>query len=115
MPDLYWDAIIPAAAGNGKRTTLYLSTRELPQAMTCELAWLVHRDIELGRRVHPTTFNAGTRGLRVAVAHGSRRARTARSLMSLTPEQWVHEAQLARMKRRRAQVVQRRVHGRATG
>jgi hypothetical protein len=34
----------------------------------------------------------------VAVAHGSSRARTAPSLMSLTPEQWVHEAQLARMK-----------------
>jgi integrase len=98
MPELYREAIIPAAAGNGTGTTLYLNMRELPPAMTRELAWVLHRDIELGRRVHPTTFNAGTRGLRAAVAHGGRKARTAPSLMSLTPEQWVHEAHLARMK-----------------
>jgi integrase len=98
MPDAYRDAIIPASSGNGQRTTLYLNMRELPETMIWELAWVLHREIGLGRRVHPVTFNAGTRGLRVAVAHGGRRARSAASLMSLTAEQWVHEAQVARLK-----------------
>lgn len=98
MPERYRDAVMPATAGGGKRTTLYLNMRGLPETMTWELAWTVHRHIGLGRTLHPTSFNAATRVLRAAVAHGSRRARTAASLMSLTPDQWVREGHIARLK-----------------
>ena len=98
MPERYRGAVMPATAGGAKRTTLYLNMRGLPKATTFELAWIVHRHIELGRTLHPTSFNAATRVLRAAVANGGRRARTAPSLMALTPEQWVREGHAARLK-----------------
>ncbi|MDJ0362226.1 site-specific integrase [Rhodococcus sp. H29-C3] len=66
--------------------------------MTWELAWLLHREIELGRRVYPLAFNATSRVLRAATSHGGATARAAQSLLQLTPEEWLRQAQGARLR-----------------
>lgn len=86
------------AAGLNRSTTIALSWIDLPKAMTQEMAWIVHREIELGRYHSPTSFNCATRVLRAAVSAGSRRARAAESLLHLAPHEWVREAHAARMR-----------------
>lgn len=97
MPEPYQAAVSETSAG-GLWTTIALSMRGLPEPMAWELAWLLHREVELGRRVHPVTFNATTRGLRAATTQGGATARAVQSLLQLTPEEWLREAQGARMR-----------------
>lgn len=63
MPERYRAAVAETSAG-GPWTTIAVSMRGLPEPMTWELAWLLHREIELGRRVYPLAFNATSRVLR---------------------------------------------------
>jgi hypothetical protein len=79
-------------------TSCSLNFRDLPEPMIREIAWLLHREIELGRYIHPNMFNAAIRVLRIATQHGTKRGRSAASLLHLTPEQWVREVQFARMR-----------------
>ncbi len=97
IPELYRSAIQPKSAGRGW-TTRYVNFRDLPETMTWEIAWLIHREIELGRSIHPNMFNAATRVLRVATMHGTKNGRGATSLLHLTPEEWVREVKAARMR-----------------
>lgn len=97
MPERYRSAVPETSAG-GPWTTCYLNFRGLPEPMTWEIAWLIHREIELGRFVHPNRFNAMTRTLRAATSHGTKRGRSAQSLLQLTPEEWLREVQAARMR-----------------
>jgi integrase len=97
MPARYRAAVSEASAG-GPWTTIALSMRGLPDPMTWELAWLLHREVELGRRVHPNGFNAATRVLRVATSQGGAPARAAKSLLQLTPEEWLRQTQGARLR-----------------
>ncbi|MDP9444749.1 MAG: site-specific integrase [Actinomycetota bacterium] len=97
MPAGYRAAVSETSAG-GPWTTIALNLRGLPGAMTWELAWLLHREIELGRRVHPIGFNAATRVLRVATSQGGATARGAQSLLQLTPQEWLRQAQGARLR-----------------
>jgi len=79
-------------------TSWSLNMRDLPGPMVQELAWLVHREAELGLRIHPLTFNGATRGLRMATQHGGPAARSAQSLLQLTPEEWARHVDRARMR-----------------
>lgn len=79
-------------------TTRSLDLRGLPEAMRQELAWLVHREAELGLRIYPVHFNRATGGLRAATQLGGAEARSARSLLQLTPEAWVRHVDLARLR-----------------
>lgn len=97
MPESYLGAVKEVSAG-GPWTTMYLNFRGLPETMTWELAWLIHREIELGRFINPNTFNPVARILRAATTKGTRRGRAARSLLSLPPEEWIREANAARMR-----------------
>ena len=97
IPGRYRGAIKLTSAG-GPWTTCYINMRELPEPMTHELAWLLHREIELGRPINPSMFNAATRVLRIATNHGTSRGRQAVSLLQLTPDEWVREVQAARMR-----------------
>lgn len=97
MPERYRAAVAETSAG-GPWTTIALSMRGLPEPMTGELAWLLHREIDLGRRVYPLAFNATTRLLRAATSHGGATARAAQSLLQLTPEEWLHQAHGARLR-----------------
>ena len=97
MPECYRNAVPEVSAG-GPWTTCYLNFRELPEPMTREIAWLIHREIEIGRFVNPNTFNAMTRVLRLATSSGTKRGRSAQSLLQLTPEEWLREAHAARMR-----------------
>lgn len=97
MPQSYRPAVSEKSAG-GHWTTVALNFRDLPEPMTWELAWLLHREIELGRRIHPIGFNSATRLLRVATSEGGRVARNAQSLMHLSPDEWVRQGQAARLR-----------------
>lgn len=59
---------------------------------------MLGREVDLGRRVHPIAFNATTRVLRVATSQGGAAARAAQSLLQLTPEEWLHHIQGARLR-----------------
>ena len=82
----------------GPWTSCYINFRDLPETMVWEIAWLIHREIELGRYIHPNMFNAATRVLQMATKHGTKRGRGAASLLHLTPEEWVREVQFVRMR-----------------
>ncbi len=105
IPEVYRGAIklVPTGAQPVKKetapwTSCYINFRALPETMIWEIAWLIHREIELGRFIHPHMFNAAVRVLRIATAHGTKRGRSAASLLHLTPEEWVREVQFARMR-----------------
>lgn len=97
IPATYRGAIKLQSAG-GPWTTCYINFRDLPEPMTWEIAWLIHREIQLGRFIKPNMFNCATRALRIATKHGTTRGRGAASLLHLTPEEWVREVQAARMR-----------------
>lgn len=97
MPETYRAAVSEVSAG-GSWTTVALNFRELPETMTWELAWLLHREIELGRRIHPVSFNRAVKVLRVSTRDGGQVARNAQSLLHLTPEEWVRQGQGARLR-----------------
>ena len=75
-----------------------MSLRELPEPMTWELAWLLHREVELGRRLNPGIVNRCARVLRAATSQGGPRGRSARSLLALTAAEWLQELRRARLK-----------------
>jgi hypothetical protein len=79
-------------------TSCALNMRGLPKPMTQELAWLIHREAELGLRIYPNSFNRATTGLRTATRHGGGAARSAQSLLQLTPELWGRHVDIARMR-----------------
>lgn len=79
-------------------TSCALNLRGLPEEMTQELAWLVHREAELGLRIYPVSFNRAAAGLRAATQYGGAEARSARSLLQLTPEAWARHVDLARLR-----------------
>lgn len=79
-------------------TSCALNMRDLPEPMTQELAWLVHREAALGLRIHLTGFNGATLGLRMATQRGGPSARAAQSLLQLTPEEWTRQVDLARLR-----------------
>jgi hypothetical protein len=54
IPEIYRNALRFRSAG-GPWTTCYINIRELPETMVWEFAWLLHREIELGRFVDPLT------------------------------------------------------------
>lgn len=97
MPEIYRGAVREAPAG-GPWTTVYLNFRGLPETMGWEIAWLIHREIELGKFIHPHVFNTMSRRLRAAVSQGTQRARNAPSLLSLTPDEWIRETNAARLR-----------------
>jgi integrase len=97
IPDTYRGAITLKSAGKAG-TTCYINFRDLPEPMTQEIAWLIHREIQLGRFISPNMFNCATRALRIATKHGTTRGRNATSLLELTPEEWVREVQAARLR-----------------
>lgn len=101
LPDAYRGGVVPRphrqAGLEPKWFSVALSMRGLPEPMVWELAWLIHREIELGRSIHPSAFNSATSRLRVAVTAGGRKAREAESLLALTPEEWLHHVAIARV------------------
>jgi integrase len=97
LPDQYRPFVRPENAG-GLWTTVALNMTGLPQTITWELAWLLHREIELGRTIYPHRFNGMVRAMRAATSSGTRAGREARSLLSLGVDQWVREVQAARLR-----------------
>jgi integrase len=97
IPETYRGAIKLQSVGNGW-TTCYINFRELPEPMIWEIAWLIHREIQLGRFINPNMFNCATRALRIATKHGTTHGRSAASLLDLSPEEWVREVHAARMR-----------------
>ena len=90
LPDAYRSVVVEKSVGGDEGlangwTSAALNMRGLPEPMTQELAWLVHREAGLGLRIYPGDFNGATLGLRLATRHGSAEARAARSLLALTP------------------------------
>lgn len=96
IPSIYQGAIAYRNSGNGS-TSCYINMRRLPESIQWELAWLVYREVELGRSIRPNEFNAAIRALRIATSEGTKRGRNARSILHLTPEEWIREVQAARM------------------
>lgn len=93
MPEMYRNAIRPRKSG-----TVALNFCGLPESITWELAWLIYREIHLGRYIFPQTFNPAIRVVRAATTYGSARGRAAISLLQLTPEEWIREGQIGRMR-----------------
>src|SRR5699024_7195690 len=89
-------AAVAEVSAGGPWTTTALNMRGPPESMMWELAWLVHREVELARRFHPISFNAATRVLRAATTGGAI-AQAAQSLLQLTPQEWVRQAHRARL------------------
>jgi hypothetical protein len=84
IPEVYRGAIKLVSSGarpvkkeTAPWTSCSLNFRDLPEPMAKEIAWLLHREIELGRYIHPNMFNAAIRVLRVATQHGTKRGRSA--------------------------------------
>lgn len=83
MPEIYLSAVQEVNAG-GPWTACYLNFRDLPKPLTQEIAWLIHREVEVGHFVNPNVYNAMFRILRAATGNGTRRGRGAQSLLELT-------------------------------
>ena len=97
MPATYRHAVRERSSGRGGRwTSQSVSFRDLPEPMTCEIAWGVHRLIELGLIIDGQRFNDMASCLRIAISNGSRRARDAVSLLHMSADHWVREAVFAR-------------------
>lgn len=96
MPQQYRSAVREVSAG-GSWTACYLNFRGLPEPMTWEIAWIIHRYVELGQFVHMHHFNPAFALLRAAVDHGDVDSRSARSLLHLSPEEWIRAARKAQM------------------
>lgn len=95
MPELYRPAIREVTLTDGK-TACYLNFRGLPESMTQEIAWVIHRYIELGRFIHVYEINYAFIILRAAVHHGDTQSRSALSLLHRSPDEWVRAARKAK-------------------
>ena len=100
MPERYRQSLVRYAdpAWARARRSTAISLRELPAPITWELAWLLHREVELGRRLNPSIINRAARVLRAATRHGGPKGRGARSLLALTADEWLKELRRARLK-----------------
>ena len=78
-------------------TACYLNFRGLPEPMTWEVAWIIHRYIELGRFIRIVDANAVFILLRAAIRHGDDECRSAQSLLHRSPDEWVRSARKAQM------------------
>lgn len=96
MPAQYRPAIREVGVGGGW-TACYLNFRELPEPMTWEIAWIIHRYIKLGQFIHVVEANAVFILLRAAVHHGDDECRSAQSLLHRSPDEWVRAARKAQM------------------
>ena len=65
--------------------------------MTWEVAWIIHRYIELGRFIRIVDANAVFILLRAAIRHGDDECRSAQSLLHRSPDEWVRSARKAQM------------------
>ncbi|MFD4791629.1 tyrosine-type recombinase/integrase [Streptomyces sp. NPDC058459] len=75
-----------------------ISFRGLPEPMIWELAWCVHQQVAEGYAITAGRFQELRRGLVLAIEHGGPLARSARSLMALSHEEWAREVQRAVMR-----------------
>jgi hypothetical protein len=97
MPAIYWEAVREVSSGQrGDWTSRSVAFRGLPEPMTWEIGWALHREVQLGRVICGSTFRELAICLRIATTHGSRQARAAVSMMQLSPDEWVREAAFAR-------------------
>ncbi len=100
MPAHYRPAIREVSAGSSSGsdwTACYLNFRGLPEPMTWEVAWIIHRYIELGRFIRIVDANAVFILLRAAIRHGDDECRSAQSLLHRSPDEWVRSARKAQM------------------
>ena len=100
MPAHYRPAIREVSAGSssGQRLDRLLPEfRGLPEPMTWEVAWIIHRYIELGRFIRIVDANAVFILLRAAIRHGDDECRSAQSLLHRSPDEWVRSARKAQM------------------
>ncbi|WP_349269272.1 hypothetical protein MPNTM1_04892 [Mycolicibacterium parafortuitum] len=105
MPEIYRGAIKEHVVGGGKTdgdtfvawSSVGLNFSELPETMRWEIAWLIHREVELGRFINVNMFGSALRALRLAAIHGTARGRAARSLLELSANEWLKEVQYARL------------------
>jgi integrase len=79
-------------------TTIGINFGGLPEPMRRELAWLMFREVELGRFIHPLAWTAMIRTLRAATTAGTTRGRSAVSLLQLSTEEWLREARFAALR-----------------
>ncbi|MBU4464739.1 MAG: hypothetical protein KKH75_02715, partial [Actinobacteria bacterium] len=96
MPAHYRPAIREVNVG-GSWTSCYLNFRGLPEPMTWEIAWIIHRRIELGHFVRVIETNAAFILLRAAMNHDDE-CRSAQSLLHRSPDEWVRSARKAQMR-----------------
>lgn len=96
MPEHYRGAVKEVTVGGGW-TSCFLNFRGLPESMTWEIAWIIHRSIELGYSVPVAQTNSAFGLVRAAVNLGDATARQAQSLLQLSPEQWSRSARKAQM------------------
>lgn len=96
MPAHYRPAIREVNVGGGW-TSCYLNFRGLPEPMTWEIAWIIHRRIELGHFVRVIETNAVFTLLRAAMHHDDE-CRSAQSLLHRSPDEWVRSARKAQMR-----------------
>lgn len=100
MPPQYRAAIREVNAG-GEWTACYLNFRDLPEPMTWEIAWIIHRYVQLGQFVHVAQVNSVFILLRAAVHAGDGGCRSAQSLLDRSPAEWVRGARKAKASGRR--------------
>lgn len=96
MPAHYRPAVREVNVG-GSWTSSYLNFRGLPEPMTWEIAWIIHRRIELGHFVRVIETNAAFILLRAAMHHDDE-CRSAQSLLHRSPDEWVRSARKAQMR-----------------
>lgn len=99
IPERYRAAVKAKEVAYGEAwATVGINFRDLPESMQHELAWLLFREIELGRFIHPAPWSEATRVLRAATAAGTTAGRSARSLLDLNAQEWLREARAAAMR-----------------
>ena len=85
MPAEYLAAILENRPYfRAREMSVALNLRDLPEPMTRELAWCLHRTVELGRTIYARTWNQFTNGLTLAIDDDAMVA----SLLSLSEDEW---------------------------
>lgn len=85
MPPEYLAAILENRPTYREREkSVALNLRDLPEPMTHELAWCLHRTVELGRTIHALAWNRFTQGLTLAIEDDA----AVTSLLSLSEDEW---------------------------
>ncbi|WP_125569388.1 tyrosine-type recombinase/integrase [Nocardioides baekrokdamisoli] len=101
LPEMYLGNFMLKRTGEGGRwITTAVLLEGLPDAMGKELAWWIHREVQIGRLISVDSVGCMSRVLRAATQDGTERGRTSPSVLSLAPDEWLREAQAARLKGR---------------